>query len=600
VPIRFLLCCGLLLAPAAPALAQETCSSVTFERPQDRPLGACLSSAQTLCQSDAQCTAFTKDYCVHGVSAASSTIRCLSGESCLEDITFHFDKPYPCGRYVDGSWWVVADGGGRLTLSAITPTHTPGCESGIGECRHGWEIDQPHEQQSLSSPSAALTPRTPKLPHTITVSGEAPISVLKAIDNRFEGGCIRDANCQLFAAALTVLSAPPPANAFRPPFAGTAKGRTYTTDDLELSRLVRLPVAQAPSGRSFEDVANYFSGPFLGTNHRNNVQTKLMTLNQSYFGDSGSNAAVNGYHAARSFRTNDALLRLLLDDSDYVGNALHQLALYRAVQHGLDMSGVARDWSSGNRKRIKSMAVPIAFAAHLLADPAIATTGFPGFSEIDTLYHSPKAAPGESLALFGWAGCSEGEYWNRVFNSGDKWCGDPYGYTDQSWFFRDPDTDGSYQECCSTQPWKGGALLLRLLGIEQSGDMDLRPFLDYTDRWVERGYHTAPDPCATPPPNLTLGSCVPPNCSGYGQTWGPAPGNAADCHLTHSCECIHHPGDAASGGRLPTYHGTKVDAGAWRSGYTQRMWEAFRNATPEPPPEPEPGGQKPPPPHLLP
>lgn len=576
--IRALLTAALWISCAGAAHAQQTCTSVTFERAGDRPIGRCYADGIKACSADSQCRAHDKDYCVHGVLSTSSTTACnTQSASCLEDIRFRFDKAYACGQFVDGSWWVAADAAGAVTITSITPQHTRGCETGSGACYHGWEVDGAAQEQSLSSRATSLTPRSRSFPYT--QSGiTRPVSILKGIDNRFQGGCIKDGNCLLHTAVLTLVPEAPPANAFRPPYAGTSKPRYYTTSDLQLDRLPRLSHGRAPSGRTLHDVSAYFSAPFVGMNNRNNKVQNALQLSQSFFADSSTAAAVNGYHAARASRTNDALLRLLLSDADYENNSDHQEALYRAVQHGLDMSGVAKTWSSGNRVRIKSLAIPIAFAATLLGDEEIAQTGFPGFSEVQTFYESANAG-GE--ALWGYTGCTELTYWKRVLGKGDKWCGDPYGYTDQNWFFHDPNTRSSYQSCCSSAPWKGGALLMRLLEVEQVGDIDLGPFLDYTDRWVSRGYHMAPDRCARP--TVPVGSCQPPDCPGYGTAWGPAPGNAANCHETGSCQCIPHSGDPMTQGRLSSLHGTSADGGSWRSKYSDAMWDAFRNAASNPP-----------------
>jgi len=579
--LGLLLGAGLLLA-GSEAQAQ-TCSSITIERPDDHPIGTCLSDSGRSCTSDSQCTSNANDFCLHGVSASNSNVACYTNDSsCLSDITFRFDREYACGQYVTGDWWVQADATGRLRIQSITPTHTPGCEGGSATCMHGWEKDQPMESQSLSSrpgsSAAALNRATPSLPHTLQLTG-APVSILKGIDAKIGSSlssCAK-APCLMWAGVLTVVQSPPPSNAFRPPYAGPGKpARTYTTSDVRYDRLPGLSPQSLDMRRvpSVRDINLSYSHPWIGSNHRNNLYQEFVTVYQSRLGGPGSQTS--GYHAARTGRTNDALLRMTLEDLDFTNDADARMALHRLIQLGIDHSWVSKTWTEGNRRRIKNKVVPIGFSAWMLNDPSISDTNFPGHSEQDTIYISPKTGD----ALWGYP-CTEEDYWSRVMGTGDKWCGDPYGYVDQDWYYNDS-ANSAYQWCCSSQPWKGGALLTRLIGNQDVLRADA--FLEYTDRWVQRGYHNRPDPCARHDPRDA--ACTPGrgDCRHYGAdcpsgdcTWGPAAGNSSTCHADRSCECIGHGGDPLTDGRLPSQHGTSRDDGAWGRSLSNDMWDTFRS-----------------------
>jgi len=560
----------------------QTCSSVTIERPDDSRIGTCYYDPAKACSSDSQCGDHKADFCLHGVSASNSSVPCYTNDaSCQSDITFELDAAYECGQFVTGDWWVKANASGRVGIRDVTPRHTPGCEPGSSStCMHGWQQDQPMESQSLSNRTAnasiLFNRATPSLPHTVQV-GSDPVSLLKVIDGRIGTSTTACANapCLMWAGALTVVPAKPPADAFRPPYAGPGKPNGYyTAADVDFSKLPSLDPdgARVSSAPSVQEVSVSYSHPWVGANHRNNLYSSFVSVYQSRLGLAGSGS---GYHASRTGRTNDALLRMTLDDMNW-NDPAHRLALYRMIQLGIDHSWIAKTWTSGYRARIKNKVVPISFASVMLEDPWLRDdNGFPGHSEQDTISYSRNSG----LALFG-SRCSEDSYWKRVMGGGDKWCGDPYGWVDQDWYYNSS-ANSSYQYCCSSATWKGGALLTRIMGMEATLDADA--FLEYTDRWVERGFHNAPDMCAKHDPRDQ--GCDPArgNCAHYGWdcssgdcTWGPAKGNSSSCHEDGSCQCIGHGGDPATDGRLPSQHGKKPDGGLWGRSFSNQMWDAFR------------------------
>ena len=78
---------------------------------------------------------------------------------------------------------------------------------------------------------------------------------------------------------------------------------------------------------------------------------------------------------------------------------------------------------------------------------------------------------------------------------------------------------------------------------------------DYVKRWVARGTHAQPDPCAP-----SDGSW-----DNYGITYGPD-GNGG---------CILDTDTSDGTGRFPELHGTSADGGSYGSAFANTMWDAY-------------------------
>lgn len=574
----------LLLAVAVPALAQ-TCSSVTFPRDTSLALGECLYSGNS-CTTDANCGASANDYCMKAVcdnnpnSFCVSDANCGSGGKCVEDITFTFDKPYRCGQYVTGDWWVEASSNNQVTITSIDPPHSSACEavtaSSRSNCRNGWSIDPVAAKVGLSGrigvtsvvmAKNATSIRNLSLPHTVSNITKYT-SILKAIDGgKKKTECWNGSGCTgptqhvalLHAAVLTVIpnGQTPAADAFRPAYHGPTKQQSHYTvsNDLQLGKMPKIALgdlADTSKLPPMAEVARYFDGPFVGIAQRNSSVTGMLTAYKACRGYPSCDSSSH-YHAQRAGNTNRNLLRLVFDDTDYVNNSLHKKALYGAIQSGIDKAWSVKGWNSN---RIKDITVPAMFAAFMLDDQSLTDFGgFDDMSEVDTFFDSPRYGlghPGDYL--WGYT-VSESKYWQRSSSgkAADKWSGDPYGYAEGTL----ESVGGSYQWCCSMGPWRGGALFVHLMQMESV--FDVTGWLHVSDRYFNGwdnginfpgGRWASPDPCKA--------------------NSGVRSSNPSNCHLTHSCEC------KSGSGRTTSVHGTTGGI-SWNEGFAGDVWSSFRS-----------------------
>src|SRR5690606_7647254 len=143
--------------------------------------------------------------------------------------------------------------------------------------------------------------------------------------------------------------------------------------------------------------------------------------------------------------------------------------------------------------------------------------------------------PAAGVVLWGQPLAGEDQYWGRLLGTkGSKTIRDPYETIDGGM-----QPGGSYQLCCTTQPYKPHALAAHLMP-ELREVLDNEPLLDYLDRWVHFGAWTQPDP-------------YDPKGRGEKDT---------------------DPSDGI--GRFPDVHGTRADEGGYRSSFADAMWARFR------------------------
>ena len=554
-----------------------TCSSVTFERHDARPLGTCRHDGDS-CDEDIDCSnGSDKDYCVKGMCEDDSSEFCVvDGDcttgSCLEDITFTFTETLTCGTFVNGDHWVEAPSGGTVTISSMTPDHTTACEtSGLTGCRNGWDTDVEHLSLRLTS-RGFKSHGVDSLPKTFT-PGTSPVSVMKSIDGgRIDGDDACDVQADprtggfcgaiLHAAVLTIVpnGDTPPANAFRPPFSGPDKPSSYyRTSSIIKYRMPNMDADDLTDDTllpSWDDAEEFFHGPAIGINRRNSETNGYLAMNQGY----------QSYHRERSKHTNDIYLRLLFDNN-YTDTAQHKTVLYGAVQAGIDKSWMLRNWvdNSTPGKRIKNMAMPIMFAAMVLGDDDLSDTGYPNMSEQDTFYDSPKHAAGTAGHYLWGYNCSESIYWDRTSGgtkAKDKWCADPYGHSEGTLL----PYSGSYQQAASMGPWRGGSLIIQL--------MRLQPMLDVTAYLHVMGrFWDGWDSDSTLSQGHVVGSSD--TCEKEG---GANSANASDCHDDNSCTCI-----TGTPYRNPDIHnklssyGTAPGVVSGTSALATDVWDTYRS-----------------------
>jgi hypothetical protein len=551
------------------AARADTCSSITLERNDSIPLGTCIRSGSS-CSSDSQCSTDATDYCMKAVCSNNPSQFCTSdaqcgGGSCTEDITFRFDKAYTCGQFANDDWWIEADSSDRVVISSIEPRHTSQCESASSGCMNGFMVDpQPNHVAYSSRYGTYFNPldtSTPRLP--LTLSGiNTYRSIVKSIDggrNKNEGGPTQFV-ATLFAGVLTVVpnGNTPPANALRPAYSGPKKMPSlYTTADIDVAKVPRLRTTDLNGSRPDKrEPKRFFGQMHFGFDHRNDLNHGMLQPYQACRGYPNCDQSSH-YHAARAGIDGRNYLRLLLDDFDFVGNETDRKALYGAVQAGIDRAWAAKNWSGS--RRIKDFLVPQLFAAKLLGDPGLIGQNFNAYSEKDTFYDSPRYGPGHpGDYLFGFT-VSESVYWTRSNGkASDKWAGDPYGYAEGT---LEP-FGGSYQWCCSMMPWKGNALLVHLMQMEDL--TDIRGFLHVMDRYHDGWKGT---------PSMSGGHFALNDPVKYES--GPGAGNSSSCAQNHNCK----PAATDSTGRNRSVHGK--GGGGWGEPFGDAMWSSFRRCADE-------------------
>lgn len=424
-------------------------------------------------------------------------------------VDFIFDKPYPYGQFANGDFFVI----GPATVTRITPDFENG--------RHGFEVNPNHaSQQGFDQRIGGYdATRVPQLPLVVAPGS----SVVKAISL---SACSQ--TCLDTAAVLTVLAAPPPGTGpyFRPGYAGSEK-TLIPVSALQPSLLPSLPVP--PNAPSLSTIENRFKRVWL--DHKSGWTGRAMHPLQN----------MPDYGAAIATYTNEAALRLMLDDSE----SEKLPALINFVQYGIDLHSMLSIGSSFGPDGGHSLGrlLVLSVSATVLDNDAIkqsiATRGLTNFHENGSVQ---VGATGQ--ALWGQPG-SEYAYWyNQVTDLGSRTVADPYGYIDGGY-----QPGGSYDACCNNQPFKGMALALRLMPALQD-IWDYPPFLEYVDRTVTFGSYTQPDPCAPHDGNM----------ANYGVTFGPDGLGG----------CIQGPG------RFPQLHGLGADSGYYGSSFVNSMWSAYR------------------------
>jgi len=436
-------------------------------------------------------------------------------------ITWTFDKEYLCGEFANGDYWVI----GPVTIMSITPEY----DGSI----HGWEVNPIFEgPQGFDARAGDFDAvLVPKLPYTAMPNESIVKSISTDLGNQNCRPCLQTAS------VLTVLSEIPPENGaavFRPPYVGDDKPFYYIAD----LRTDLLPAYESvPNTPSLEWVVERYRRVQL--DHKGGRTGRCLhpvDHMPDYGGDIGMN---NG----------DAALRLMLNDP--LSEKMPALIAY--VQYGIDlyhMVLLGQTWPDGGGHR-PGQKLPLTFTAVLFDDQAMQAVirDATFFHEDVGVYYSDITG----VVLYGFHDryWSERQYWSVIETGGGfKSHADPYGYIDGG-----PEPGGGYQFCCVSQPWKGSALALHLMPVMQSVWHNAA-FFDYTDRWVNNGTWSQPDPCAP----------YDGNPGNYGVTYGPD-GNG-------NCILDTDPSDGI--GRFPDLHGTDVDGGYRYSHFQKELWNAYR------------------------
>jgi hypothetical protein len=365
-------------------------------------------------------------------------------------ITWTFDGEYLVGRFVTGDWWVV----GPLTIESVAPAPGGG--------RNGSMLDpvgpQAYDARGGSySAEAGLEFPLPLEPNHSLVSAISHPEEPDCDQGGTPGWLTYSGSCQrgpiATQAVLTVLAEPPPASAFRPPYAGADKplhlASTICWDSLpDLPAPGSLPDAEA--------TLRHVERPWIDHLNSWTMQHGCATLNMFCYGREIGDVV-------------STLAAFVLVDSPH----REDVAL-RLVQLGIDNYGVLEaggGWGSDGG-HFNGRKFPIVFAGGLLGDAAMASPGTAIGNEDAMTYHGAHGG-----ALWGRqctncyfeAGCS----YTDACPNGARDCKDPAELVDGC---------SDYRNCCTSRTWVGEALAIHLMGLADAWDH--APFFEYVDRWM--------------------------------------------------------------------------------------------------------------------
>jgi hypothetical protein len=266
---------------------------------------------------------------------------------------------------------------------------------------------------------------------------------------------------------LTCLKEVPPADAFRPPYAGTQKP-VFQAKDIKWNLLPKLalPAAEVPSWMEFE---RYFQRPWL--DHLLSWEQQELVPNEN-----GPN-----YGREHARLVSMASLMVMLD----VPKAKKEKLTIELIQRGIDLYGIAMvggSWNEGGGHS-SGRKWPILFASIMLNNPKI--SGLPAtavFHEDTQTYYGK-----------GWFG--QEVLWQMITHHGKR---EPYEEKPPEQWQKWDSTSESYRLCCNATAWVGTALAARYMKAVKRWGHDA--YFDYIERWmreddpyrVARGTHPRP------------------------------------------------------------------------------------------------------------
>ena len=385
-------------------------------------------------------------------------------------ITWTFAKAHQVGQFVTGDWWVV----GPVQVISVSPGPGPAAKDAAGttvKSRYGATgmqedgrmrngsmiVERSDGKQGYDSRLVNFGPELSvvfpldlkpgvSLISTISHEGEAYPVLLKDIMWRSEAS---GAAALRTGAVLTCLDQAPPADAFRPPYAGTDKP-LLRAGQIRWDTLPKLaPPAEVPDWAMVE---RWFERPWL-----DHVASWVFQLTGPQ-----ENQANYGREFCRS--VSFASLMLMLD----LPQERRRLLMLRFVQRGIDCYGLVksgRRWS-GDGGHWNGRKLPLLFAGLVLEDQRFAEAMAEGlFSEDQQTYYGSGFHGDTAL-------------YQIVNHTGAK---PPYEEKDpKTWNDADKRSEG-YRHTCSVG-WPGMALATLWLQGKAAWNHDA--FFDYCDRWM--------------------------------------------------------------------------------------------------------------------
>jgi len=402
-------------------------------------------------------------------------------------VTWQFDRPVKSGQFVTGDWWVV----GPVTVVSITPAAGPAPQDDKAEIKlDRWGNTSMRDDNRMRNGSMVILECGPGHGYDSRSAGYSPELVIKApytlevnrsLISTISNKALRVPNfCRKImweseqmqqavlkaAAVLTCLAEEPPADAFRPPYAGTDKP-LYRASDLKWDRVLRLkPAGEVPSWEEYE---RYFQRPWL--DHIPSWVQRGISPNENQ----------PAYGREHGRLVSIAALMVHLD----VPRERKAKLVQGLVQVGIDLSGAAKVggyWNMGGGHS-SGRKWPILFASLMLDAPELRD-----LPETAVFHEDAQTYYGE-----GWFG--QKALYQMVTHHGPR---QPYEEKrPEEWEQWDRTSEG-YRVCCNAVAWVGTALAARLMKAIPVWEHDA--FFDYVDRWMRlddpyaeaRGSHRRP------------------------------------------------------------------------------------------------------------
>ena len=392
-----------------------------------------------------------------------------------DGITWTFSQPVPVGQFVNADYYVV----GPVTITAIDPAPTtaapyengsvlnlPTANSKSGfdsRLNDGTDESWWFDASLRSYPPINLKPGD-ALVSTISLAKIHSIpEVMRATD--------MSVSPVASASVLTVVSATPSADAFRPSYCDR-KQTIYHADSMQRNLLPLLPPpnpSETPPLSQFED---WYRRPWIDTN------PFLFDAPAEYMPSYGQHIAF-----ADSYAT---LLLMLNFSADQKTNLTNYF-----VQYGIDLYGCVQagyGWPAfgGHRSGRK---LPIIFAGILLDNASMqnVSTTYPNqFGEDMQTVYIDRIPGGYQHAWQGATVIYGGHY--GVKTDGTPVSAGLYGPYEQLQPVDWPLLNGNeqlgeaYRRCCTSVSWVGEALAIHLLKAENVWNYPA--FFDYVDRWM--------------------------------------------------------------------------------------------------------------------
>jgi len=392
-----------------------------------------------------------------------------------DGITWTFGQPVPVGQFVNGDYYVV----GPVTISAIDPAPTtsspyengsvlnlPTANSKSGfdsRLNDGTDESWWFDASLRSYPPISLKPGD-SLASSISLAQIHSVpEVMRASD--------MSASPVASVSVLTVLSAAPSADAFRPSYCDRSQ-TIYHANSLQRDLLPSLAPPNPSGTPTLEQFEALYRQPWIDTN------PFLFDAPADYMPSYGQHVAFADSYAS--------LLLMLNFPADQKVNLTNYFVQYGVDLYGCLQAGVGWPAFGGHRSGRK---LPIIFAGILLNNGGMknVSAAYPNqFGEDMQTVYVNQIPGGYQQAWQGAAVIYGGHY--GVDSGGAPVSPGLYGPYEQLQPVNWPLLNGNeqlgeaYRRCCTSVSWVGEALTMHIMKTENVWNYPA--FFDYVDRWM--------------------------------------------------------------------------------------------------------------------